>query len=174
MPTNASQMMMPSVPITEMNASQLLAPIVAPAVVAFARAPATGAPLTATAVLAPGTVAIITPPSFSNASLPGELPPSPLLTSAVRPYLGTILREQSSYWTSLLSNDFHVVSQGYRASCTVTIRSSWVGEARHPIVLCRVQTSQSLSDSHCSSCIAQRLMLLSPVQHNSRDTASTS
>ena len=70
-------------------AFRLSAPITAPAADAFTRPPVTGAPLSVTAELAPGTVAVITPPTYGNASLPGELPMPQLLTSFVAPYLGT-------------------------------------------------------------------------------------
>ena len=66
-----------------------LAPMAAPATDAFTRPPVTGAPLSVTAELAPGTVAVITPPTYGNATLPGELPMPQLLTSFVAPYLGT-------------------------------------------------------------------------------------
>lgn len=59
----------------------------------------TGAPLNAQPLLVPGTVAIIAPPSFGNATLPGELPPLPLLSSIARPLLGILARPVPSVYT---------------------------------------------------------------------------
>ena len=60
----------------------------APASDAFTGPPVTGAPLSVAAELAPGTVAVISPPAYGNATLPGELPMPQLLVSFVAPYLG--------------------------------------------------------------------------------------
>lgn len=59
-----------------------------PPVEAFAGARALGTPLTAMPVLAPGTVAVITPPSHGNVTLPWELPETPTLASIANPLLG--------------------------------------------------------------------------------------
>ena len=69
-------------------ASVLPTPSIAPAAEPFIGPPVTGAPLSVRAALAPGTVAVITPPTYGNASLPGELPLPPLLASFIAPYLG--------------------------------------------------------------------------------------
>lgn len=71
--------------------SWLMTPSRAPAADAFMKPPVTGAPLSVTAGLAPGTVAVIAPPAYGNASLPGELPMPQLLASFVAPYLGVTL-----------------------------------------------------------------------------------
>lgn len=59
-----------------------------------------GEPLNAQPVLVPGTVAVIAPPSFGNATLPGELPPLPLLSSIAKPLLGIATRPVPSVYTS--------------------------------------------------------------------------
>ena len=59
----------------------------------------TGEPMNARPILVPGTVAVIAPPSFGNATLPGELPPLPLLSSIARPLLGIAARPVPSVYT---------------------------------------------------------------------------
>ena len=71
--------------------SRLPTPSIAPAADALTGPPVTGAPLSVRAELAPGTVAVITPPTYSNASLPGEMPMPPLLASFIAPYLGACI-----------------------------------------------------------------------------------
>ena len=77
-------------------ASVPLTPSRAPATEAFTGPPVTGAPLSVRAELAPGTVAVITPPAYGNATLPGELTMPQLLASYVAPYLGVSLASRAT------------------------------------------------------------------------------
>ena len=93
-------------------------PIMAPPVQAFAGASVTGAPLNAQPLLMPGTVAVIAPPSFGNSTLPGELPPLPLLSSIVRPLLGIAACPVPSVYTqpSNMLQTAGAKSRGYDAA----------------------------------------------------------